>query len=144
MITLAEVDKHNWEECTELRVSKEQEQFVAPNWYSILQSNYEKELYPLCIYNRNNMVGFLMYGIDPDTNRVELSRLMIDFEYQGRGYGEAALLKLLKLVREKYGEIKFHTSITPENIATKCLYEKLGFEKTGEVMWGEEVMTIQL
>lgn len=29
-----EVDRENWEECVDLRVSKEQEEYVAPNWYS--------------------------------------------------------------------------------------------------------------
>ncbi|MBU5439141.1 GNAT family N-acetyltransferase [Tissierella sp. MSJ-40] len=138
------VDKENWEECVDLRVSEEQKDYVASNWYSILQSKFEEELYPLCIYDGEVMVGFLMYGLDPDTKRIEMSRLMIDQKLQGKGYGKMAVLKLLDLIREKYGKIKFYTSIEPKNIVAEKLYESLGFKKTGEIMWDEEVMVIQL
>ncbi len=138
------VDKENWEECVDLRVSEEQKDYVASNWYSILQSRFEEELYPFCIYDGKVMIGFLMYGLDPDTKRIEMSRLMIDQKLQGKGYGKTAVLKLLDLIREKYGKIKFYTSIEPKNIVAEKLYESLGFKKTGEIMWDEEVMVIQL
>ncbi len=81
-ITFKKVDKENWEGCADLSVSEDQKFFVAPNWYSILQSKFEENIYTLCIYDNETMVGFLMYDIDPDTNRWELSRLMIDKRYQ--------------------------------------------------------------
>lgn len=143
-ITLKEVDKENWEECVELNVSEEQNDYVAANWYSILQAKFEEEIYPLCIYDGQVMVGFLMYDLDPDTNRMEMCRLMIDHKYQGKGYGRSAVLKLLDLIREKYGKIKFYTSTVPGNTAAQKLYESIGFKKTGEIMWGEVVMAIQL
>lgn len=49
------------------------------------------------------MVGFLMYDLDPETKRMEMSRLMIDQRFQGKGYAKKAILKLLNLMREKYG-----------------------------------------
>ncbi|MBU3209744.1 GNAT family N-acetyltransferase [Clostridium algidicarnis] len=69
---------------------------------------------------------------------------MIDKKFQGKGYGRIAVLRLLDLIKEKYGEIKFYTSIEPENIVAQKLYESIGFKKTGEIMWDEEVMVIQL
>lgn len=139
-----EVDSENWEDCVDLKVSKEQEKYVAPNWYSILQAKFEEELYPICIYDGEEMVGFLMYDLDPDTKRMEMCRLMIDKKFQGKGYGKETILKLFDLIREEYGKIKFYTSIEPENIGAQKLYESLGFEKTGEIMWDEEVMVAQL
>lgn len=139
-----EIDKENWETCVDLKVSKEQENFVSSNWYSILQAKFEEELYPLAIYSGKEMVGFVMYDLDPDTKRMEMSRLMIDQEFQGKGYGKMAVVKLLDLIREKHGKIKFYTSIEPSNIVAQKLYESFGFEKTGEIMWDEEVMVIQL
>ncbi len=138
------VDKENWERCVDLSVSEEQKDYVASNWYSILQSKFEEELYPLCIYDEELMVGFLMYGLDPDTKRMEMCRLMIDQKLQGKGYGEMAIIKLLDLIRERYGKIKFYTSVEPNNIVAEKLYESIGFRKTGEIMWDEEVMVIQL
>lgn len=143
-LVFEEISKDNWEECVDLVVSDKQKEFVAPNWYSILESKFERELYPLCIYDKDTMVGFLMYDIDLDTNRIEMCRLMIDKKFQGKGYGKNAILKLLDLIREKYGKIKFYTSIEPNNIVAEKLYENLGFRKTGEIMWEEEVMVVQL
>lgn len=143
-LILKAVDKENWEECIGLRVSGEQRDYVASNCYSVLQAKFEKELYPLCIYDGEVMVGFLMYGLEPETKRIEMSRLMIDQKFQGKGYGKMAILRLLDLIREKYGKILFYTSVVPKNIVAGKLYESLGFKKTGEIMWDEEVMVIQL
>jgi len=139
-----EIDRENWEECADLTVSREQGKYVASNCYSMLQARFEEELYPLSIYDGEVMVGFLMYDLDPDTKRMEMCRLMIDKKFQGKGYGRIAVLRLLDLIKEKYGEIKFYTSIEPENIVAQKLYESIGFKKTGEIMWDEEVMVIQL
>lgn len=139
-----EVDKSNWEACTALSVSNEQKHFVASNWYSILQAKFEADLYPLCIYDGNTMVGFLMYGLDPDTNRMEMCRLMIGEMYQGKGYGKRAIMMLLGIIKDKYGNIPFYTSIEPDNEVAQKVYESLGFRKTGEIMWGEEVLVIKL
>lgn len=139
-----EVDRNNWESCIELTVSNEQKNFVAANWYSILQAKFEADLYPLCIYDGDTMVGFLMYGLDPDTNRMEMCRLMIGEMYQGKGYGKRAIMMLLGIIKDKYGNIPFYTSIEPDNEVAQKVYESLGFRKTGEIMWDEEVMVINL
>lgn len=139
-----EVDKNNWEECIELNVAPEQSYLVASNWYSLLQAKFGEDCYPLCIYNGDTMVGFIMYDRDPDTKRMEMSRLMIDERYQGKGYGKMAVSQLLELIREKYGCIKFYTSIEPNNTVAEKLYEGVGFLKTGEIMWDEIVLVIQL
>lgn len=143
-ILFKEITSDNWEECIDLRVSKEQEDFVAPNYYSILQAKYEDECYPLAIYDGQTMVGFLMYGLDPDTNRLEMTRLMMDKAHQGKGYARVAISRLIDLIREKYGNVEFYTSYEPENNVAAKLYESMGFKKTGEIMWDEEVAMIQL
>ncbi|WP_186580637.1 GNAT family N-acetyltransferase [Aquibacillus kalidii] len=139
-----EINKQNWEECIALSVSAEQRDFVAENSYSLLQSVFEDELYPLSIFKNDSMVGFLMYGIDPETNRMELCRLMIDKRYQKQGYGKEATLKLMEQLRENYDAIDFYTSAEPENNHALGLYEDIGFTRTGEVMWGEIVLKIKL
>lgn len=143
-LILKEINSDNWEECIDLKVSDSQEDFVAPNWYSILEAQFGEELYPFCIYDGEQMIGFLMYGLDPDTDRMEMCRLMVDKKYQGKGYGRAAVLKLFDLIRNKYGNIKFYTSIEPNNSTAQKLYESLGFKMTGEIMWEELVMMVQL
>ena len=138
-IRLVPINKDNWEECCSLCVSDEQKDFVADNSYSILQSIFEENLYPLCIYNDDNMVGFLMYDIDPETKRWELSRFMIDEKHQGKNYGKQALIVLLEKLKNELGQIKFYTSVEPSNKVMKKMIESLGFSATGEIMWEEEV-----
>lgn len=134
-----EITKENWEECIELKVSKEQENFVASNTYSLLEASFSDSLYPLAIYNAETMVGFLMYEKDDVAKDMGMCRLMIDTKYQNKGYGKAAIIKLLDFIREKYGSTRFYTSFEPENIVAEKLYESIGFIKTGKML-GEEIL----
>jgi len=138
------IDNDNWSECIELSVEENQKCFVASNAYSILESKFEEGNYPLAIYDGEVMVGFLMYSFDSDDNSWWMCRLMMDKKYQGKGYGRAAILKLLELLKEEHGNIKVYTSFEPENSVAEKLYEAVGFRKTGKIMWGEVVMEIQL
>lgn len=143
-IIFKEVCRENWEACVNLKVSSEQNFFVAPNWYSILQAEFEDELYPLGIYAGEILIGFLMYEHDLEDDVWGLSRLMIDEKYQNKGYGKAAVIKLLEILKDKLGSISFFTSVEPENIIAKKMYRSLGFDETGEILEGEELMVIKL
>ncbi len=140
IITLRPVDKDNWEACVDLKVAEEQKSFVAPNWYSMLQTTYQESFTSSVIYADGTLVGYMMYGYDPDTDNWELCRLMIDQAHQAKGYGRAAMGALMKQLRASRGSIEFYTSIEPDNLNALKLYESLGFVKTGEIMWGEEVL----
>jgi diamine N-acetyltransferase len=143
-IQLRPVDRENWRKCVDLSVSGAQEHFVAENWFSLLEWKFGDELYPYCVYADETVVGFLMYGLDPESRRWGLWRFMIDVNHQNKGYGNAALAKLLELVRDKLGEVSFYTSVDPENETAFRMYENAGFEKIGEIMWDEEVMKKEL
>ena len=146
-IQLRPVDSQNWKACVDMSVTSEQEEFVAENWYSLLQwkfSENPENMHPYCIYADDVVVGFIMYGLDTETYRWILLRFMIDAKHQGKGYGKAALLRLLDKVREKMGNITFYACVEPDNDLALRLHEGVGFEKTGEVMWHEDVMKIML
>ncbi|GAA4843023.1 GNAT family N-acetyltransferase [Paenibacillus vulneris] len=134
-IQLKAITSDNWEQCVRLSVHQDQERFVAPNVYSILQSKFEPDKEPLAIYNENTMVGLVMYGCDPEDDCYWIVRLMIDKKHQGKGYGRAALLRAIELIRslpDCSPDIKI--SYNPDNTAAEKLYESLGFRKTGEVI----------
>jgi diamine N-acetyltransferase len=57
---LKEINADNWEECVTLSVFEHQKEFVADNAYSLLQSKYVVDQYPLGIYHQDSMVGFIM------------------------------------------------------------------------------------
>lgn len=144
-INFKEVDSDNWEECVNLELEDKQEDFLESNSYSLLQAQFEEELYPYCIYDEDEMIGFLMYGEEePELNRIEMCRLMIDKKYQNKGYGRKVVNRLLDFIEDNYGHIKFYARVNSENDIAKTLYEDLGFKDTGEILWDEEIMAIQL
>ncbi|MDU4891727.1 MAG: hypothetical protein E6344_14675 [Clostridium sp.] len=51
---------------------------------------------------------------------------------------------MFDLVKTEYGNIKFYTTASPTNMVAEKLYESVGFKKTGEMMWDENLMEIQL
>lgn len=143
-IMLKQVTKENWYECNNLEVYKEQEGIVAPNYNSIILSLLYENWNSKCIYEDDILIGLLLYGIEEDTSKPMLLRFMIDKKFQGKGLGKKAMLKLLDLIKVEYGNIKFYTTVSPQNISAKKLYESVGFEETEEVMWDENVMVVQL
>lgn len=143
-ISLKKIDKSNWEECIQLKVDETQTSFVATNAYSLLQANYEENLYPLGIYAENIMVGFIMYDYDTEIDMWGMCRLMIDQRYQKKGIGKSAILQLLDCVRDKYGNVEFYTSVERENIVALKLYEDVGFVNTNKIVYNELLLTKKL
>lgn len=123
------IDRSNYNECIELKISEGQKRFVASNMYSLVQAAYEANLYPLGIYKDDTMVGFILYDFDDDINGWSMSRFMIDKRYQNQGIGKMAVQKFLDFFLCKHGHEKLYTSAEIENIIAINLYEKSGFEK---------------
>lgn len=128
-IDFKEIDRTNYNECVDLKISEEQKRFVASNMYSLVQAAYEPNLYPLGIYKDNKMVGFILYDFDDELNGWSMSRFMIDEKCQNQGIGKVAVQKFLEFFVDKYGHQKIYTSAEVDNIIAINLYEKSGFEK---------------
>ena len=145
------IDRSNYNQCIELKISEEQKRFVASNIFSLVQSAYEPNLYPLGIYKNNEMVGFILYDVDDELNGWSMSRFMIDEKFQNKGIGKVALKKFIEFFIEKYGHIQLYTSAEVDNIIAIDLYEKNGFKKRevfeyefGGVTYTEVRMVAQL
>ncbi len=95
------------------------------------------------IYAGETMVGFLMYGLEPEKNRWWLVRLMIDERYQGKGYGREAMREVIGLLRQNPGCDRIYLSYEPENITAEMLYKSFGFRATGEMEDGEKVVVLE-
>jgi len=149
MIRLQEITEANFSECINLKVSEEQQTFVASNVKSLAQAwLYPNNARPFSIYDDETMVGFLMVDIDfhwhGDKNTAYLWRLMIDEKHQGKGYGKAAVQLAIKYLEENTNPDKIKTAYVPSNESAKRLYESLGFIVNGEVDDGEIVMELNL
>lgn len=142
-ITLQPLTKENWEAAIKLHVRKDQRKFVSSNVYSIAEAHYYPELIPMGIYAGETMVGFLMYGLEPEKNRWWLMRLMIDERHQGKGYGRAAVRQVIQVMRQNPGCDRIYLSYEPENITAEMLYKSFGFRATGEIEDGEKVVVLE-
>lgn len=138
-MTLREITRENWLQCVRLKVAPEQEPFVAPNGVSLAQSKYEPEWVPLALYDDDEMVGFVMYGVSPEEGKHWILRVMVDRRYQGKGYGRAAMRLLLDRLRAIPGCDEVAISYEPENDVARRLYASCGFRETGEIIEGETV-----
>lgn len=121
--------------------------FVASNAASLAEAwlYYEQnDTHPFAIYHGEQLVGFMMVHEDLEKKELYPWRLVIAKEQQGRGYGSAALKKLIGLARN-CGKYAYMTIDYMEgNFPAKHIYEKLGFRPTGEVENGEIFMRLNL
>ncbi len=143
-VTLKGIDRHNWRECIKLSTAPGQEKFVAPNIFSLAQAKAQPEMVPLAIYHEQEMIGFAMHALDPDDGQQWIVRLMIDRAQQGKGYGRAAMLELIDKLKRETACAAILLSCEPDNEVAVSLYLDLGFEQTGEVVEGENVMRLSL
>ncbi|MCP4543397.1 MAG: GNAT family N-acetyltransferase [Chloroflexi bacterium] len=101
---------------------------LPSNIYSIAESQFYPEAVPLAIYDgQERMVGFVMYGVDVTSGKWKVFRLMIDQAYQGRGYGRAAMKKVIEHLAAQPGCGEILISYQPNNDAARRLYADLGF-----------------
>ena len=105
MISLNKVNASNVWKLLELQVLPEQEDFVATNTESIVEAYTTLAAggtaLPFGVYADGQPVGFVMFGYGPipgDEDEPPVAagnycmwRFMIDRNFQGRGYGKAAL-----------------------------------------------------
>ena len=142
-ITLREIDRENFMRCVRLEVGEEQKAFVSPNVFSIAQSKVEPDFDVQAVYDGEQMVSFVMYGWEEEEGCHCLARLMVDKNHQGKGYGRAATEAVIERLRAEPGCRQIVLSVNPANKNAQALYESLGFVKTGEVSYGEEVMRLR-
>lgn len=157
MLRLEKVNGKNVWDLLKLKVSGNQRSFVASNDTSIIEAytaiTGNGYAFPFGIYEDDVPVGFLMIGFDVDDywedapeiakGNYNLWRLMIDKEFQGKGYGKEAVRLALEYIKTMpCGKAEYcWLSYEPDNEVAKRLYSSFGFTETGE-MDGEEAITV--
>ena len=156
MIELRKITFDNFDECIKLETTEEQKSFVASNIRSLAQAyvaltNKECIPMPYAICHNDIMVGFIMLSYaEADENEDEPAywvwRLMIDKEYQGKGYGKEAMVTALELIKTfPCGEAStVYLSYELDNIVAMALYKSLGFVETGKIEEGEMIAKLAL
>lgn len=157
MLRLEEVNGKNVWGVLDLKVEDDQKDFVAGNDISIIEAYVavtgNGHAFPFGIFDDDVLVGFLMIGYDTDDywddapsvakGSYNLWRLMIDKNYQHKGYGKEAVKLALEFIRTfPCGRAECcWLSYEPENTAAEKLYHSFGFTETGD-MDGEELIAV--
>ena len=146
MIDLKEITWENFQEIINLKPSESQSNFLPSNAIFMAQAYVNlKFKYPdvcFALYNESKPVGFTKivyvpknkepYQFSEDSYMIDA--IMIDIEYQGKGYGRAALCQILKYIESKpFGEAdSIKLSCYDDNTNAVSIYEKEGFNKTNK------------
>ena len=149
-VTLREITGDNYFQVLELKISPEQEaaKFVAPVVRSLADAWYyrgEGITYPKAIYAKDDLVGFIMYDLDPEEQQVFIWRFLIDQRYQGKGYGRQTIEAVVEMAKEQAQITKVVADYVDGNEPMKKILLDLGFEVTGfnkEI--NEHIMVYQL
>ena len=142
-IVLRPITKENWNTAAKLEVREDQRDFITPNVWSIAEAQFHPWTRPLAIYDGGVMVGFLMYGKDPEDDQFWLYRFMIDRRQQGKGYGKAALRALIARLRALPDCAGITVGYQPDNVAAERLYLSAGFAKGPPAPWGEATARLE-
>lgn len=147
-IELREIDDTNKKDVASLAVADSQDQYIASNTESMNTAQENQNVArPFAIYADERLVGFAMFAFDMDyddpNDRYWLWRFMIDKNQQGKGYGSAALEKIIEYFRNNgAGYIKLSTK--DSNSAALSLYHKYEFKENGEMNGEETVLKLDL
>ena len=143
-MNLDAVGAGNWRACTALEVEQSQQRFVAPvGFYLALCAYGESPWQPLAVRGGDEVVGFVMWGIDPEDESFWIGGLVIDRRHQRRGYGRAVVAQLLERAASD-GHREAALSYDPQNTLVQSLYSSMGFVETGELVDNEAVARRQL
>jgi len=131
-VDLRPLTAENWEACAQLRVAPDQAHYLPSNLHSIAQSRFYPDSHLAGIHSdRGDLVGFLMYGREAESGKQKIFRLMIDHRQQGRGYGSAALRRLLEDLRAHTDHKEVLISYKVDNERARALYARIGFDVVG-------------
>ncbi|MBD3922781.1 GNAT family N-acetyltransferase [Paenibacillus sp. PR3] len=157
-VTLRTMTLENRRSIFNLEVSEVQRRYVASNLSSVascyILATNGGHPFPFAIYADEQPVGFVMlvYGItgydEPSLAEGNycILRLMIDKQFQNRGYGREAMKEILAFIRTfpagpaQYCWIPYK----PENNPARKLYESFGFRDNGEVFNDESITVLSL
>ena len=144
VVSLREVDAANVRAVCELELAPGQSTYVAPAAYTLAEAQHDERAWVRVIYAGGEVVGLLALIADTDPPSYWLARLLVGAQHQHRGFGRAAIALLVEHVRSLPGARELETSCVPGLATPKGFYIGLGFEPTGEVRGGEELLTLKL
>ena len=144
-VSLREVTRENAEAICELQLAPGQERYVASTADTLVHAAFlDSRGWVRAIYADEQPVGLLVLITETEPVRYLLVRLMIDARHQGRGFGGEAVRLLVEHVRTLPGARALETTCVPGPQTPAGFYRGLGFEDTGRVEHGEDLLQLTL
>ncbi|MBR1585634.1 MAG: GNAT family N-acetyltransferase [Clostridia bacterium] len=134
MVELKAIAEDNFLDAFHLELAPGQEEFVSHPIRSLAQAYvYREQCQPFGIYAEGRMVGYVMVIYDDAVPEYDIWHMMIDASMQGRGYGSAALDRVIDYIRTKPLGDSGRVALTcnKNNPIARRLYESKGFQATG-------------
>ena len=147
MVELRTITEDNFVDAFNLKLDSEQEEYVSHPVRSLAQAYvYRNQCQPFGIYADGRMVGYVMVIYDYDVPEYDIWHMMIDESEQGRGFGGAALDKVLEYIAGKPLGSSSRVALTchKDNAVARRLYERKGFAATGAVYDNEIELALKL
>lgn len=140
-ISLEEINKNNYEAVCDLEVTEAQEDFVACNMWSLVESFYNDGHTCRAIYLGDEPVGFLMW-VKESVSKVSIWRFMVDKKYQNQGIGRSALTLAITSIKQTPGVKEIEICYNPKNPVAKNFYSSFGFNEVGLDEDGEDMLSL--
>lgn len=147
-VQLKLVTRENWQEAIRLKVKDVQNHFVPTVAVSLAKVYIKPDgdnvnYLPFAIYEEEQgMIGFVMHAYVENTDDMYwINGFIIDEKYQGKGYGRAALCKMVNWIINQYEQCKeIRLTVHKENDAARRLYKRVGFVEAGEFDEEEDLL----
>lgn len=129
MIRLMDIGPDNWR--LGLKVAPSQAAYVADSAVLLARAYAYRNLRSraFVIYSGETPVGMGLYYDCPELEAYDFSQLFIDAQYQGCGYGKAAVKAVLEAMRQDGRYRKVLLCYIEGNSAARKLYESFGFKE---------------
>jgi diamine N-acetyltransferase len=140
-VSLHQITKENYEEVCELDVTKEQQDYVACNMWSLVESKFNEGYETRAIYVDEEPVGFFMW-VQESKSKTSIWRFMIDKAHQQKSIGRTALNLALAEIKEVVDLKEIEICYNPNNPVAKEFYSSFGFSEVGMDEDNEDMLAI--
>ncbi len=143
VLRVVELTADNIEAVLAVAPRPEQLRHVNPvSWY-VAKAAYEEVWQPVALVGADDEVmGFAQWAYDESDSTFTLGGVVLDARHQGRGLGRAVLDALVAHVRAQPQAGTVVLTVHGDNERARGLYQRYGFEETGEELDGELVMVL--
>lgn len=134
MVTLQQINQTNFKDAAALQIQPAQKPFVASPLGILARAYAYRDRRPQAwgIYADGSLVGLaLVEDLEEEPACYHLAELLVDAQAQGRGYGQAALARILSRLQRERKYPRVEACVKKDNATAIHIYEKAGFRDTG-------------